>query len=412
MEKKQTNILIMAIIAVVVIVLVILLITNKSSINKDNIAGEAERTSIAKEAVGKETLTKLNSEKITIRGGKNTSQTCYDSDGNDPYTYGYVEVTYYYVNGTPSHTIGCYDGCDYATQHVFEKVCNGTEFGTIQHYCENGCMNGKCLNYTIPEPDVDMEIRAYKSQNLDNPDWDSVWARTNIEIDEYDGDGELDIWLNCYANEKYWSGGFNNWIWESEYEDTNSNGELDLYLESIEESDFSDLNCYGDLNYGPYSFDEQIADENIYFPNVDALMIAQEPNTGWQIYLIAHTLGEIETVSTNAWIEYDDGTEQGFDIWLNYPTGTTNIYEMIPINLSDNWTEISLYTSLRDSEPYVRTSARKQYEANEKGKQVQLRGNTYTLYEGTSIKLTQEEAIRQTAESEQKEKLKELASAN
>jgi len=411
MEKKQTNILIMAIIAVVVIVLVILLITNKNTTNDDNIAGEAKRAAIAKEAVGEETFTKLNPDKITFRGGKNTTQTCYDSDGNDPFTFGYVEVTYY-INGTYYYGIGSYDGCTNNNQYVSEGICNGTEMAFIQHYCENGCAGGKCLNYTVPEPDVYMDIRAYKSQNMDYPQWNHVWATTNIEIEDYDGDGELYTSLACYSNDKSWVSSFSNWIWEPEYEDTNSEGGLYSYLDTLEESDFSDLHCYGDVNYGPYSFDEQITSGDIYFPNVDALMIAEEPNTGWQIYLIAHTLGEIETASIFVWVDYADGTEEEFDVWLNYQAGTMNIFEMIPINISDNWERINLHTSLKDYEPYVRTSARKEYEPNEKKSQAKLGDKTYNLYEGKSVELTLEQAIKKTAEIERKEKLKELASAN
>lgn len=396
-------------------VMIALLIVAMFVVSSCTSSGEAKRIPSASKEVEKETLTEINQDKIIFRGGKNTSQTCFDSDGDDPWTYGYVEITYY-VNGSPSYGFGAYDGCINNNQYVSEGICNGVEMDFVEYYCENGCAGGKCLNYTVLEPDVDMDIRAYKYQNMDNPEWNSVWARTDIEIDEYDGDGELDMWLSCYANDKSWSSGFDNWIWEPEYIDTNSDGELNLYLGSIEESDFSDLFCFGDLSYGPYSFDEQITSGNIYFPNVDALMIAQEPNTGWQVYLIAHTLGEIETTSIYVEVEYDDGTEQEFDIWIDYPAGTTNIYEMIPINISDNWTEISLYTSLKDYEPYyVRTSAWREYEATPPSPSktiMQINGLEYTLYEGTSIKLTQEEAIKQTRDIDKKEKLKELASAN
>ena len=67
---------------------------------------------------------------------------CYDSDGDDKYTAGYVEV-----NG-----MKYYDSCSYTTQDNGEEVANGVmenvcENGqaVVKNYnCENGCYEGAC----------------------------------------------------------------------------------------------------------------------------------------------------------------------------------------------------------------------------------------------------------------------------
>ena len=62
------------------------------------------------------------------------AQTCYDSDGLDYYTKGYVKFddTTYYDN--------CVNGIV-----LIEGYCAGDHFKTTTNYCTYGCENGKCM---------------------------------------------------------------------------------------------------------------------------------------------------------------------------------------------------------------------------------------------------------------------------
>lgn len=83
---------------------------------------------------------------IALIGGlMEMTHTCFDSDGNNPYQFGYIKGTDW------TGTFYMKDKC-LSNAVLREYRCFNTGWGSTQYRCEYGCVNGKCLQYSINNP--------------------------------------------------------------------------------------------------------------------------------------------------------------------------------------------------------------------------------------------------------------------
>lgn len=380
-----------------------------------NIGGEAYRflrtKEIKKEEVKEEPTNNIIPPSKVTRSHLSTTSiddaiNCTDSDGGDnPYERGHVTLYYDDTYESPTQYYGDYCQNSY---RVNERYCDGNTLVTAGRDCEFGCAEGRCFNHTIFEPRYDSHVTGYKYQFIDSEGTEYQWADILLSAYNYDSDASIYKEIACYdptTAHKLFAGHRSYSSDDDIDNDGLGQGSLGLQFKTPNGDSFEYLECEASLEYGPYSYDQEIFSEGLFFPEVHQLVIMQEwGSDDYYINVVASTQGQIDVLKMGYGVETET-SGNGASVSVNYDEGTSSINEMIPISIADDVTHISLEAGLYQAHPSLRTFAFKDYYLDQPSPtMVEGRdGKRYRVIEGSERSLTFDQAVKKVQEAESAE---------
>ena len=144
-HNEKNNVFLLTIVAIVAIVAIVIMIASTSTKNYSitGNVGQAFEAVASSDLDEERAVTNTNPSTITTKRSY-----CSDTDGGKNY---YVRGTVEYSDGEVESAVN--DFCrNYNSSTLVEYYCGTTGVASLDYKCPNGCLNGACKNYTVPEP--------------------------------------------------------------------------------------------------------------------------------------------------------------------------------------------------------------------------------------------------------------------